>query len=122
MEVQVREAGGVNVVSVVGELTNLTSVAFFNRVVAMRRQSGTRIVLDLRGLTYLDSTGAGQLWRTVESARTEGGAAVLAAVPPMARKVLDLLGMSKELVIAESVDDAVKSLSAQPGPHPRSAS
>lgn len=110
MEVKVEDVEGVHVVSVEGELTNLTAIAFFNAVVGLRTRPGTRIVLDLHAVTYLDSMGAGQLWRTVESARAEGGQAILAAVPPVVRKVLDLVGFSGQVTMAATVEEAVRAL------------
>lgn len=109
MEVSVREEQGVHVVSVEGDLTSLTSVAFFNRVVGLRTQAGVRMVLDLHGVAYVDSMGAGQLWRTVESARGEGGDAVLARVPPIVRKILDMVGIAGEVRIFDTVEEAVGS-------------
>ncbi len=118
MDVKVREDGGVHVVSVEGELTNLTAIAFFNAVVGLRTRPGTRIVLDLAAVAYLDSTGAGQVWRTVESTREEGGRTVLAAVPPNVRKVLDLIGFSGQVEILGTVEEAVRVLAAwTPTPH-----
>ena len=110
MKVEFSEVRGVKVVSVEGELTGLTAGTFFNQVVALRGKGAAKIVVDLHGLTYVDSTGAGQLWRTVESARGEGGEAVLAAAPPIVRKVLDMLGISGEVVMKDSVEDGIKHL------------
>jgi len=110
VQMKVEDVEGVHVVTVEGELTNLTSIAFFNSMVEMRTQAGTKIVLDLHGVTYLDSIGAGQLWRTVERAREDGGRAVLAAVPPVVRKTLELVGFSGRVEMTGTVAEAVKSL------------
>lgn len=109
MELKVEDVEGVHVVSVEGELTNLTSIAFFNFMVGMRTEAGTKIVLDLHSVTYLDSMGAGQLWRTVERAREDGGRAVLAAAPPVVRKVLDMVGFIGQVEMFDSVEGAVRS-------------
>jgi anti-sigma B factor antagonist len=112
LEVGVRADGEVHVVSVRGTLDLLTTVVFFNAVVELRSRPGTRLVLDLEGLTLLDSTGTGQIWKTVESVRREGGRVVLARVPPVARRTLDLVGISGEVPIHATVEEALKAVRA----------
>jgi anti-sigma B factor antagonist len=112
LQVDVRAVEDVHVVSVQGSLDLLTTVVFFNSIVELRSRTGVKLVLDLEGLTFLDSTGTGQIWKTVESVRREGGRAVLARVPPTARRTLDLVGISAEVPIHDTVEAAVLAVRA----------
>lgn len=64
----------------------------------------TRIaVLDLRGLTFLDSTGVHVIVNAAERARREGGKLVVVRGPSQVDRVLTLTGACKTVLI---VDDA----------------
>lgn len=112
MRVEIREADGVHVVSVVGELDLLSSASFFECVREVAGRPKARVVLDLGALTFLDSMGAGQLWKTVQGVREGGGTAAFAAVPEFVRKLFDSIGFSAEVEVFPTVEEAVRRLRA----------
>jgi anti-sigma B factor antagonist len=69
----IRQAGQVSVVEVSGKLTSLESGALSNSIAQLLKDGRKQILLNLRGLTYLDSSGIGDLVRTYMSVIKRGG-------------------------------------------------
>ena len=96
------------VVVPVGDLDLYASVAFCNAVVA-RLESGTpRMVIDLGGVRYLDSSGVGALIRLLQKARTLGGEIRVANLAGTPRKVLEMSNIITLLKPAPDVETALK--------------
>lgn len=65
-----------------------------------------RIVIDLSGLTLIDSSGVGALIAGFKSARKAGGDLRLAAPTELVVGILEMMDLTKVLVICRSIDDA----------------
>lgn len=96
------------VVVPVGDLDLYASVAFCNAVLA-RLEGGTpRMVLDLGGVRYLDSSGVGALIRLLQKARSLGGEIRVAQLTGTPRKVLEMSNIITLLKVAPDVETALK--------------
>ncbi len=106
---QYRLESGVAVVSVSGEVDVATCGLLRNgllRVVTDETFHG--LVVNLAGVTFIDSTGVGVLvgvWRRV---RAIGVGLALAMPSNQARKVLDTTGLTQVLPVYGSEEDAVQ--------------
>ncbi len=69
----IRQVGQVSVVEVSGKLTSLESGALSNSIAQLLKEGRKQILLNLSGLTYLDSSGIGDLVRTYMSVIKRGG-------------------------------------------------
>ena len=69
----IRQVGQVSVVEVSGKLTSLESGALSNSIAQLLKDGRKQILLNLNGLTYLDSSGIGDLVRTYMSVIKRGG-------------------------------------------------
>jgi len=69
----IRQVGQVSVVEVSGKLTSLESGALSNSIAQLLKEGRKQILLNLSGLTYLDSSGIGDLVRTYMSVIKGGG-------------------------------------------------
>ncbi len=76
-------------------------------------RDGSRIVLDLRGLTYINSGGLGLLVQLTARANSQGGRVVVAAPSPFVADVLETTRLNRFFDVAAGTDDAVARLSAQ---------
>jgi anti-anti-sigma factor len=101
---------GVRVLSVEGSLSFLTCAEFHARLAEVGERPGTRVVLDLAGVRELDSAGTGLLREFVEGLRSRGGDAVLARVPRTVHRSLAGAGIPEAVVIAGSVEQAIRAL------------
>ena len=72
----------------------------------LRAETAQRVVLDMSGVTFLDSAGVGALVSLFVSRRNQGKEFGLAALPPQASAVVTVAGLQNLLPIYKSVADA----------------
>jgi len=82
------------VLTVRGELDMETAGRLDERLAAQLRQGRSRLVLDLSGLGFMDSSGLNVLIRAFQRARDEGGDLYLAAPTPAVRRILEITGLT----------------------------
>ena len=110
MEITYRPGHQANqiVVTLVGDLDLYASVAFCQTMLG-RLDGGTpRMVLDLAGLRYLDSSGVGALIRLLQKAKTLGGEIRVANLSGTPKKVLEMSNIITLLKAAPNVEAALK--------------
>lgn len=115
LEVGVEQAGrdGVDVLRIAGEL-DLTTVADADARIS-EADSGD-LVLDLTGLTFLDSAAVHLLFRTVR--RLHGEERKLAFVVPAgspAHRIVEILDLGSAAPVRASIDEAVEALGEASG-------
>ena len=71
------------------------------RLLRLDLRPGQRLVLDLRELTFMDSTGVRVLLKAMEQARCTGAAFSIVAGPPAVMRVLDLVGLREQLDVLD---------------------
>lgn len=69
----------------------------------------TRLVLDLSGVTFMDSSGLSVLVTTLKTARAAGGDVVLLGLPPTVRSLIQLTRLHRVFLI---FDDEATALAA----------
>jgi|SRR5579871_1275757 len=67
----------------------------------LQRLNARNVVVDLSGVTFIDSTGLGVLVAALKRAREAGGQLTLRAPTRSTRKVLDITGLSQLVTIEE---------------------
>lgn len=98
-EIQTILVNGVTVLACSGQITlGQPSTLFRNTLRELLQQGARHLVLDLDGVTYLDSTGIGELVGAYTSAHNAQALLKLCAVP---RKVLELLEITRLHTIFE---------------------
>lgn len=96
MPVQCEEVGRVLTASVSGEVDHHAAKALMSEL--GRRVDAAlpgRLELDMRGVTFMDSSGIAVVLRAWKRMRQLGGSMTLRAVPPQAAKVLKAAGVDK---------------------------
>ena len=111
LEVSTAE-GGVVVCTAIGELDVSSAPRLRQELVrAVADSDGPpRIVVDLAGVDFLDSTGLGVLLGGLKRARAQGGELVLARAEPQVRKVFEVTRVVEILPIHDELDAAVAAL------------
>lgn len=115
MEVRVEHLTGqtgqtgpaVTVVHLRGEIDVSTSGRLRDQLSRVIASGGTHLVLDLGGVSFIDSTGLSVLAGLHRSLRTIGGSVVLAAVNQRVRRVLRTSGLTRLFAIYRSTELAV---------------
>jgi len=101
--------GGVVVCTVMGELDVASAPKLRQALVkAVADADGPpRIVVDLAGVDFLDSTGLGVLLGGLKRTSAQGGALALARPEPQVRKVFEITRVNEILPLHDELDAAV---------------
>ena len=94
-EVTVSTEAGVRVVAVSGEL-DLDTMGELNEALAVGNGAATTVV-DLRGLTFIDSSGVSGVLSAARRARDGGERLVCIPGPPQIQRVFELTGVDTVL-------------------------
>ncbi len=97
----------VTLISVRGELDLATAPELSDLTTRLLEQGDARLVYDLSGLTFCDSTGLTVFVRAKNRVDELGGRLSLAAPSPIVHRVLDVSGLLQVLDTRSTVADAV---------------
>lgn len=103
LELAPEKAGSWTIVRVKGELDSATESALSRFVEELADAGAAFVALDLAKLRFMDSTGLGALLQSEVALRRSGGRMALVCPSRIARKVLDITGMSHYFRIHDSV-------------------
>ena len=116
MEIQERTQGGVALIDVSGKLVaGEQSGELKDKVNSLIFQGRRQIVLNLAGVSYIDSMGLGELVAVHATVAKQGGQIVLVA---LTTRVHDLLAICRLLTVFDVFDteaEALASLPRRPG-------
>ena len=111
-----RTEGEVTVLTLSGQiLLDDGDLAFGRKVADLMARGQVRIVLDLGGVTYIDSSGVGMMAAKLKRIRESGGDMRLVHLTSRSQR---LLGMLKLMSVFETFEDeatAIRSFAARPG-------
>lgn len=95
------------VVSLYGELDIATAPSLREQLIDQVNDGAIRLVLDLDGLDFLDSTGLGTIISALKRARTHGGDLGLVCNTARIRRLFAITGLDKAVPLHASLDEAV---------------
>jgi anti-sigma B factor antagonist len=101
---------GCIVVTVVGEVDLGTADQLVDYAAAGLQRSGPNVVMDLGGVTFMDSAGLKALLACHHRAQLLGGALGLAGPTRPVARLFTVMGLDQTLVIRGTVDEAVHAL------------
>ena len=108
LSAKIRRIGDVSVIDLEGRITLGESTGLlrdnFRELLA---QGSKKIVLNLAGVTYVDSAGLGELVGVYTTARNQGGGVKLLNLQ---KKLNDLLQVTKLHTVFESYDNETKAI------------
>lgn len=91
----------------VGELGRGTSETFPTTLAELTTQGASRIVVDLSGVSFIDSTGINALVVSCDTVSTAGGAVIFAAPSEQTARLFELLRLTDVVTVEESLDAAL---------------
>ena len=103
------EADGVPVVAAAGEIDVATAPPLRDRLQSLASSGKATIVVDLLGVTFLDSTALGVLVGALKRCRESGGDLPLVVTEPRILKVFEITGLMGVFPIFSTVEEAVGS-------------
>jgi len=106
MKHEVNEIKGACVVALKGEI-DLENSPAARKLLLESIHSADRVLVDLSGVTYIDSSGVASLVEALQTSRKNGTGFALAAASEPTRRVLELARLDKVFTIHPSVDDGL---------------
>lgn len=95
-----------------GELDLASAPVFRRRVEQELRATGLpNLVLNLKGLNFIDSTGLGTILGRHREITAAGGKMILTEVPPKVASMLEMAGLTSVLVLTRSEEEALNVIS-----------
>ena len=101
LRVETRNGGGDVVLSVRGDVDLATAPELEVALERALEDAGRRLVVDLRGVSFLDSTGLAVLLRQDQRARAAARHLVVVKGPPQVQKPFEITGMSGRLTMVD---------------------
>jgi len=113
METAVTRHPHAAVVTLSGELDADTSGQLRSLLNELLLTGQRNLVLDLSGLSFVDSAGLAALLSAAKGTRRGGGRLLLSGPAPSVRKVMALTGIDVVLTTVDSVDEALARMVAE---------
>jgi anti-sigma B factor antagonist len=114
VEVHTNGDGDVTVAHPVGDLDAFNASEFRSRMEPIA--SSPRLVIDLGGVSFVDSAGLGALIGAVRRVQELGGEVMLASARPALARLLQHTGVLRIVPCAATVDEGIEALSRQAPP------
>lgn len=109
LSLQTRTFGDITVIDVSGRLALGESATSLRELLKQITASGTlKILLNLSDLSFIDSSGLGELASGHANLRQKGGAVKLAAPPKRVLELLQITGIVRVIEVYESESDALR--------------
>ena len=111
MQLEERMAGNVAIVKVTGDITlnKGGDVQLKDKVNSLVQQGNKQILVDLGGVSYVDSAGLGELVQAFVTTKNRGGALKLVNVT---KRLNDLLVVTRLVTVFETFDSETQALAS----------
>jgi anti-sigma B factor antagonist len=110
MDLTTRDDGRVTIVTVRGDLVIGDSEATFKKTIIRLLEEGrVNLLVDLSGVTFLDSSGLGALVRALTNSQKDGGQTKLLRAGPQVRKLLEMTKLDSVFELHDDLETAVSS-------------
>ena len=107
LRTEVVDIAGWTVVSVFGEVDVATAPELKERLTGLVNDGRVKLVLDLSGVDFLDSTGLGMIVSALKRARTHDGDLRIVCTESRITRLFEITGLDKALTVWPTVDAAV---------------
>lgn len=111
MTVEIEDHAGVKLVRLQGELVGDDEGDFVERVTNLFHGPETRILIDLSGVHFMNSTGLGELVRVGAQANVQEGRIVLANPSPFVDGVFQTTQLFRFFEVCPTIEEALAKLS-----------
>ncbi len=103
----IRHVGSTVVAVPSGEIDLETSPAFYKAIMNVCKSSPPRLVIDLREVAYMDSSGVGTLVEAFRAVKSYGGHLVLLAPSDRVRSMFEIAKLDQFFTIVNDENEAL---------------
>jgi anti-sigma B factor antagonist len=108
MKHEILQRQGTTVVALKGEV-DLESSPAAREILLKCFESTSKVLVDLSGVTYIDSSGVASLVEALQAAKKNDSRFALASTSEPTRRVLELARLDKVFTMYDSVDEGINS-------------
>lgn len=108
LETGLREVNGTKVLDVTGEIDVYTAPQFKDSVNDILNTGQEHLIINMAGVTYMDSSGFGALLSATKKLRPQGGTVNLVKCSSAIDRILRITRLNTVFGTFESVDEAVE--------------
>lgn len=105
--VEMRNEGQATVVAVTGELDLASSPELEQRLEQFYASDSELLVIDLRGLEFMDSTGLSVIVSAQQKVIDAGRRLIIVRGPQQVQRLLDLTGVAERLELVDTPDEVL---------------
>lgn len=120
MELETKRIDGITVMELAGRMTvdNIYSLTksieknvfpFPGKIEKSGGNCNSKVILDMKGVEKIDSSGLGTILFLAKKCRALGGDLKIVSIPPQVKSVFEIVKFDKIFQIFDSLDDAVTS-------------
>lgn len=114
LEISSASVGALTVVAVAGEVDVYTAPALDEVLSAAIAEGRADLVVDLSGVSFLDSTGLGVLVKALKRAREADGSLAVATESERVLKVFRITGLDLVIPVYATAEEAVAEITPDP--------
>jgi anti-sigma B factor antagonist len=108
MKVDIRQSEGVTILDLKGKITiGVGDVALAQAVQEAMKAGAEQLLVNLKGVSTIDSSGIGELMHAYTTVKNRGGELKLLHLPP---KVADILQITQLITVFEVYDDEAEAV------------
>lgn len=107
MHIDVTEQANATIVRLTGDLTGEEDASLSEAVTSHLSKQGSRIILDLAGVKFMNSTGLGELVKLAAQANVQSCRLLLARPSPFIAGMLQATQLDKFFAVTQSVESAL---------------
>lgn len=107
LDVNVQQRGDRSVLSASGEVDVFTAPTLDDAISGELDEERAHLVVDLTGVSFLDSTGLGVLVKGLKGAREAGGSLDLVVSSERIRRIFEITGLDASISIYDTLDAAL---------------
>jgi len=102
------EGDAIAVLSLTGEVDVANAAQVRDAALKLVGDGAKRLIVDLTGTEYMDSTALGTLVGLLKRLKESGGEVIIAAAQPRVKRLFDITGLAQVFRIYEDVSAALK--------------
>lgn len=109
MNITAREENGITIIEISGKMDTAISPAVHEKLVALRSEDGSNVLLNLSRLDYMSSAGLRALLALAKQLEKEGGALRICNLNKVVQEVFEIAGFNSILKVFPSESEALAS-------------
>jgi anti-anti-sigma factor len=112
MEIKAEDTPDLTIVTVAGRLDSAAAPQFSGRLAELRQDGRAQVLIELSRVTYISSAGCRALFVAARQTAAHGNQLALCGMNGAVKLVVELAGLSSQVGIYASREEAVTQLSA----------